>query len=148
MAESIPHVSDSRAQRDAELVILAVLGERLGVTLCKTSIPTANGGRVEIDGASPDRAVLVEVFAHHGKVLSGQSHKLAKDVLKLSWIREAVGASRAIIAIADPVVEQYLMRPTAWLTQAIADLGIEVVRVGIDAETSATVRQAQSAQYR
>lgn len=142
------HPSDSRAQRDAERVILAALSDRLGVPLAKTSIATANGGRVEIDGASPDLSVLVEIFAHQGKVLSGQGRKLAQDILKLTWIRQQASASRILLAIADPVVELYLGRPKAWLTQAIIDLGVEVVRIELDAAVSHGLQRAQADQYR
>ncbi|MGW9111844.1 hypothetical protein [Microbacterium sp. NPDC055683] len=109
---------------------------------------TANGGRVEIDAASADLSVLVEIFAHHGKVLSGQGRKLAQDVLKLTWIRQQTGATRIVLAIADPMVELYLTRPKAWLAQAIADLGVEIIRVELDAEMTAALEAAQLTQYR
>lgn len=128
--------------------MLGALEESLGVPLAKTSIATANGGHVEIDAASSDLSVLVEIFAHRGKVLSGQGRKLAQDVLKLTWIRERAGAERIVLAIADPAVELYLTRPKAWLTQAISDLGVEVIRVELDAETTAALERAQVTQYR
>lgn len=53
-----------------------------------------------------------------------------------------------MLAIADPVVEAYLMRPKAWLTQAISDLGVEVVRIELDSETTAALDAAQVTQYR
>lgn len=148
MTSATPHPSDSAAQRDAEEVILAVVAERLGVELLKASIPTRNGGRVEIDGATDDRSVLVEVYARQGALAGAQPKKLATDALKLTWIGKEVHAERLILAVADERVESYLRRPSAWLTQALVDLGVEVIRVDVDTATSEALQQAQRAQYR
>lgn len=71
MTASQTHPSDSLAQRDAEVVIIAALSTQLGVPLAKTSIPTGNGGRVEIDGANADTTILVEAYAHQGALRGG-----------------------------------------------------------------------------
>lgn len=97
---------------------------------------------------SPDGQTLVEVFAHHGRVRTGQSHKLAKDILKLVWLRMQRPQARIVIAIADLDVERYLSRPTAWLTEAIKDLRVDIVRIDLDEVTAAAIRAAQIAQER
>ncbi|WP_341578289.1 hypothetical protein [Microbacterium schleiferi] len=66
------------------MLIIAALGERLDVALTKTSIPTGNGGRVELDGATEDLSILVEAYAHQGALRGGQHKKLATDALKRS----------------------------------------------------------------
>ncbi|HKT58030.1 MAG TPA: hypothetical protein VJR25_14805 [Microbacterium sp.] len=142
------HPSDSLAQRDAEVVIIAALSAKLGARLGKVSIPTANGGRVEVDGATEDLSVLVEAYAHQGGLRGGQPKKLATDALKLTWIGRQVGAKRLILAVADERVEAYLRRPTAWLTQALIDLGVEVISVDLDDATSSALLAAQTVQYR
>jgi len=142
------HPSDSLPQRDAELVIIAALSAKLGVSLAKSSIPTGNGGRVELDGASPDLNVLVEAYAHQGVLRGGQPKKLATDALKLTWIGRQVGATKLILAVADEQVEAYLRRPKAWLTQALIDLSVEVVCIDLDDATAAALRTAQTVQYR
>lgn len=143
-----PHASDSLAQRDAELLIVAGLSARIGVPLSKTSVPSGNGGRVELDGADADFKVLVEAYAHQGALRGAQPKKLATDALKLSWIGRRIGAHRLILAVADAQVEAYLRRPTAWLTQALEDLGIEIICVDLDEATAETLRAAQEMQYR
>ena len=148
MADLESHPSDSRAQRDAELVIIAALSQELGLDLAKASVLTGNGGRVEIDGATADLKVLVEVYARQGALSGAQPKKLATDALKLTWIGGQVGADRLILAVADEQVESYLRRPTAWLTQALIDLGVEVIRVQLDEATSLALRMAQTGQYR
>ncbi|WP_426320724.1 hypothetical protein [Microbacterium sp. E-13] len=142
------HPSDSLAQRDAETVIIAALSTELGAALGKTSIPTGNGGRVEVDGASADLTILVEAYAHQGALRGGQPKKLATDALKLTWIGRQVGAKRLILAVADERVEAYLRRPRAWLTQALTDLGVEVIRVDLDDATESALVAAQTVQYR
>jgi len=142
------HPSDSRAQRDAEVVIVAALSEQLNVPLRKLSVPTGNGGRVEFDGASDDRTVLVEAYAHQGALRGAQPKKLATDALKLSWMGGRLGAKRLVLAVADEQVEAYLRRPSAWLTQALIDLGVEVIRVDVDDATAAALQEAQTTQYR
>ncbi|MGW9113101.1 hypothetical protein [Microbacterium sp. NPDC055683] len=145
---AVDHPSDSKAQRDAEVVILASLSEQIAVPLSKASIPTGNGGRVEIDGASDDLSVLVEVYARQGTLAGAQPKKLATDALKLTWIGAHVGAKRLILAVADARVEAYLRRPTAWLTQALIDLGVEVIRVEVGEATAEALHRAQQTQYR
>lgn len=142
------HPSDSLAQRDAEVIIIAALSAELGVTLGKASIPTGNGGRVEVDGATEDLSILVEAYAHQGVLRGGQPKKLATDALKLTWIGRQTGAKRLILAVADERVEAYLRRPRAWLTQALVDLGVEVIRVDLDDATSSALVAAQTVQYR
>ncbi len=148
MAIDAAHPSDSLAQRDAEVIIIAALSAKLGVPLAKSSIPTGNGGRVELDGASKDFSILVEAYAHQGVLRGGQPKKLATDALKLTWIGRLVGATRLILAVADEQVEAHLRRPKAWLTQALIDLDVEVVRVELDDATAAALRTAQTVQYR
>ena len=148
MAIDAAHPSDSLAQRDAEVIIVAALSAKLGVPLAKSSIPTGNGGRVELDGASKDFSILVEAYAHQGVLRGGQPKKLATDALKLTWIGRLVGATRLILAVADEQVEAHLRRPKAWLTQALIDLDVEVVRVELDDATAAALRTAQTVQYR
>ncbi|WP_127817685.1 hypothetical protein [Microbacterium sp. CPCC 204701] len=148
MAIDEAHPSDSRAQREAEVAIIAALSARLGQPLAKTSVPTGNGGRVELDGATGDLSILVEAYAHQGTLRGSQPKKLATDALKLTWIGRQVKAKRKILAVADQEVESYLQRPKAWLTQALIDLGVEVVRVNLDDATVDTLRTAQTVQFR
>lgn len=142
------HSSDSRAQREAEVTIIAALSAQLGQPLAKTSVPTGNGGRVELDGATDDLTVLVEAYAHQGALRGSQPKKLATDALKLTWIGRQLEAKRLILAVADAEVESYLRRPKAWLTQALIDLEVEVIRVDLDDATVDALRNAQTVQFR
>ena len=141
-----PHVSDSLAQRNAEPLIIAAVAAYVGVPLAPARITFEDGVRVEIDGASEDRAVLVEAYAHTGVLRGGQPKKLATDAFKLTWAGRKLGSTRLIVAVIDEEVEQYLLRPKAWLTAAMRDSAVEVVRVDIDESARARVAAAQRLQ--
>lgn len=140
------HASDSLAQRDAEPLIIEAVAAFVGTPLSPSKIDMGDGVRVEIDGASRDRSILVEAYAHVGKLVGAQPKKLATDAFKLVWAGRKLRASRLIIAVIDEEVEAYLRRPTAWLTAALLDGKVEIVRVTIDSEAHARVTAAQALQ--
>ncbi|WIB65296.1 hypothetical protein [Curtobacterium sp. MCBD17_040] len=144
---SLPHPSDSLAQRDAERFIVAAVADDVGVSLVTTRVDLGGGVRAEFDGASEDRSVVVEAFAHVGALRGAQPKKLATDAFKLTWAGRRVGASRLIIAVLDERVEAYLRRPRAWLTAALLDAGVEVLRVDVDPAVLSRVEAAQRAQF-
>jgi len=145
-AVSTAHASDSLAQRDVEPLIIAAIAEHVGAPLAPARIEFEDGVRVELDGASEDRTVLVEAYAHVGALRGGQPKKLATDAFKLLWAGRKLEATRLVIAVIDVEVEQYLMRPKVWLTAALRDSGVEGVKVAIDGEAHARVEAAQRLQ--
>ena len=142
------HPSDARAQRAAEPLIISAVASHLGIPLRPTRVDLGQGVRVEIDGASADLSVLVEAYAHVGELRGAQPKKLATDAYKLVWTARRINAKRLIIAVADSAVEAYLLRPKAWLTAALQDSQVEVIRVSIDADAQAQVVEAQRIQFR
>lgn len=74
-----PNAADSGVQRAAEVVMLKVLSDQLGVELTPTRLSHASGARVELDGAAPDLSVLVECWAHRGPAKVAQKYKLVND---------------------------------------------------------------------
>jgi hypothetical protein len=85
---------------------------------------------------------------HIGKLKSARSKKLTTDAFELAWARGKRGASRLTIAVADVETERYLLRPRAWLTAALRDAGVEVIRVDLNEALRASVAIAQDRQYR
>ncbi|WP_188701046.1 hypothetical protein [Microbacterium nanhaiense] len=106
------HASDSTEQRLAEVPIIAAVSGMLGIPLASARIPI-DGVRVEIDGASEDRSVLVEAYAHIGTVKGAQRHKVANDAFKLAWAGQKLRSQRLIIAVAGEDAAAYLKRPGA-----------------------------------
>jgi hypothetical protein len=140
----------SQEQRDAERVMLDVLGEQLKVILEPAVITVPSGARVEVDGADEDRTVLVECWAHQGPPKSAQRHKVLTDALKLTWISSTIyPRPRLYLCLSDILAARPFM-PTAksWAAQALKDLDVTVVVVDLPAELRETIKQAQQRQYR
>jgi len=147
MTDITLHASDSTEQRTAEIAIIAAVSEIVGVPLAPARIKI-DDARVEIDGASDDRSVLVEAYARIGALRGGQPKKLATDAFKLAWAGEKLGAQRRIIAVAGEEADAYLRRPGAWLTAALRDANVEIVHVPLTPELVASLTHAQTRQYR
>lgn len=56
----------SSEQRDAERIVLDLLGQDLGLSLEPARIALPSGARIEVDGTDAGRTVLVECWAHRG----------------------------------------------------------------------------------
>lgn len=147
MADEASHVSDSSEQRAAEIAIIAAVSKLVGEPLAPARIQL-DGARVEIDGASKDRTILVEAYARIGPLRGGQPKKLATDAFKLAWAGKKIDAQRLIIAVAGEGSDDYLRRPGAWLTAALHDANIEVIRVDLDHDVRESLTAAQVRQYR
>lgn len=101
---------------------------------------------IDVDGASADEKHLIEITAQVGTPKPAQAHKLATDILKHGWAREAVGAQRCAIVTWSDEVKAYLERPGAWLTAARVSHGIDVLLVQRDDEAFAAVLAARAGQ--
>jgi hypothetical protein len=103
---------------------------------------------VQVNGASDDNAVLVEITAHVGRVRGAQGHKLAADAFKLIWVSSRLGSTRRILAVVDDEVAAYLRHPKAWLTTAREDNQVEVIQVQLQESVRDSIVAAQKMQYR
>lgn len=124
----VPKAGDSTAQRAAEAGMLADASAVLGVSLMPGRV-VIGGAAIDVDGVSPDRSVLVEIYAAIGTPRGSQPKKLATDILKLGWARRQLGVERCVVVTWDADVEVYLNRPRAWLTAARVEAGVEVLLV-------------------
>ena len=94
----------SREQRDAERIMLDLLGQQLGRELNPARLAVPSGERVEVDGADADRSVLVECWAHQGPPKSAQRHKVLADAFKLTWVSTTMYPKpRLILCLSDPL---------------------------------------------
>ena len=138
---------DSREQREVEAVMVAALSKQLGVELAPQRVPLDGGVRVELDAASDDLSVLVEVWAHQGPVKSGQRTKVLTDAFKLAFVgRELGGARRLILLLSDDQAARKFAG--GWPAAALRQSGIEIRVVELDDETRNRVRAAQIRQRR
>jgi hypothetical protein len=138
----VAHLSDSSAQREAEPLILATLGAKLGVDLAPRRLSLPGGAQCDVDGVSADEMVLVEVFAHQGPLKGGQRGKIARDALKLITLGQHRAGARLILALADEASVKPLMAKS-WLAEALATFKVEVVLVEVDEATRTAIADAQ-----
>ncbi len=138
------HASDSSEQRNAEVVVLAALSAQIGVRLTPTTLRLPGGSRVDVDGVADDRSVLVEVFAHQGRLKGGQVHKVARDALKLITVaRDLPGPpARLIIAFADANAAS-MVSGKSWLAEALKTWGVEIFIAELPEELKASLTAAQ-----
>jgi hypothetical protein len=141
---------NSAEQRDAERVLLDLLGRDLGLALEPAAIVLASGARVEIDGCDASRTVLVECWAHQGPPKPAQRNKVLADALKLTWISTTIyPRPRLILCLSDPLAAApFLPSARSWAAQALQDLAITVHIVDLPDGTRERVRAAQRRQYR
>jgi hypothetical protein len=140
----------SLEQRDAERVMLDLLGRQLRLTLEPATITIPTGARVEVDGADADRTVLVECWAHQGSPKPAQRHKVLSDAFKLTWIsRTMYPHPGLILCLSDErAAAPFVPGAKSWAAHAFQDLGIRVVLVDLPGDVRERVRAAQIRQYR
>ncbi len=137
-------------QREAERVMLDLLGQRIGRPLEPARITLTSGTRVEIDGADEERSVLVECWAHQGPPKGGQRHKVLADALKLTWIASTLyPRPELVLCMSDPLASApFQPTSTSWAARALQDLGIQIELIELPVETRIAVTAAQARQYR
>ncbi|MDA0167029.1 hypothetical protein OM076_42605 [Solirubrobacter ginsenosidimutans] len=123
------------------------MADAIGVPLSKQRVDLANGTWCEVDGVSADGNVLVEAFAHQGKMIGSQPKKVSEDAFKLVTIAKTRTAARLMIAFADDVAAQSFMGKS-WKAEALRAWGIEVVVVELHGDIRAGISSAQVRQFR
>jgi hypothetical protein len=142
------HPGRSDVQQQVEPLAMNYLATELGVALEARQITVGDGPSIRVNGASANNAVLVELNTHIGPLKGSQPHKLTADAFKLIWAGSRLGAKRLILAVVGEETEKYLQRPKAWLTAALTDNHVEIVRVRLDEAVNDSIVEAQKRQYR
>lgn len=138
-----PHRSDSASQRNAEGLLLAALSEELGTPLQQSVRLALGSAVVEVDGASEDRGVLVEVFARIGRLKGAQLHKVSTDALKLVALGVEYPNARRIIVFASQEAADSIV---GWRAEVLTAQGIEPSVFQLDAAATAEIVAAQERQ--
>lgn len=139
------HQSDSAAQRSAEPLIRDGVAAVLGVSLEPESIKLPGGARADVDGVAQDYSVLVEIFAHQGRLKGGQFHKVARDALKLITLKRTYPDARLAIAFGDSDAAA-CVTGKSWLAESLRDWEVDVIVVELDESIRDGLRVAQVAQ--
>jgi len=80
------------------------------------------GSRVDVDGVSEDESVLVEIFAHQGRLRGGQYGKVARDALKLITLARTRPGSKLVLAFTDEDAAR-CVTGKSWLAEALKTWG-------------------------
>jgi hypothetical protein len=80
------------------------------------------------DGIDKGETVIVEVFAHVGKLKGGQFHKVSTDTLKLIAMRERHPDAKLILAFVD---QQAAASVVGWRAAVLEHCGIEKAVIDI-----------------
>lgn len=137
------HQSDSSVQRDAEALVLAGVSSQLGIPLNQKVRIDLDAAKVEVDGASADESLFVEVFARIGRLKGGQLHKVSTDTLKLVALSETRPEARLVLAFADQDAADSVV---GWRAAVLERRGIEKVVVSLSDQERATILVAQERQ--
>jgi hypothetical protein len=149
MTDGIPLAAgDSLEQREAELLLLALLGKRLGVRLIKRRFPVPDGKWLEIDGTVEEPPVLCEAWAHQGPAKGGQKHKVMTDAFRLLYASKFLPKPPRLILLFGDSEAAAQFQGTSWMAQVLRANGIDVVVVDLPEEVKRSLREAQRRQFR
>lgn len=148
MQEQCQSDGDSAEQREAELLLIAALGERIGINLCRHRFDLPAGGWLEIDGACEDPPVLCEAWAHHGTPKSAQKNKVMTDAAKLTFAAKLCPkVPRLILVFGDEQAAAHF-KGRSWMAQLLHASGVEVHVVELPEVMKSRILLAQKRQFR
>ncbi|GAA2237503.1 hypothetical protein N1031_11560 [Herbiconiux moechotypicola] len=117
--------SDRFGPDTPEAVASSALGTRLGVSLHGRRLTLADGTSVEVEAMDVAGSVIAQFVLNGGAMRSALRNKVAADLFKLVWVRQAlVPDARAVLCV-SPTVAAILAR-RGWLSAAARDLGVAV----------------------
>jgi hypothetical protein len=139
----------SHEQRAAEREMLDLLSQELGLELSVARLALPSGARMEIDGADPDRTVLVEAWAHQGEPKAAQKHKVLADALKLVYAADLFQERpHLILLMSDQAAARPFTAGRSWAADALRHCRIEVRVVTLQSDTRERILAAQERQRR
>lgn len=139
--------SKSLEQQNAETYISILSEELIGCPLERNAkVYLANGVHIEPDLYSESNRVVCEIYAHIGKLKTGQQHKISQDILKMLLLEQCKGVSfRKVMIVLDDEVEKYL-NGKSFIAESIRQFDIELKRVNLPIEIQENIVNAQARQ--
>jgi hypothetical protein len=136
----------SREQREAERLMLDLLGVHLGLPLQPATIGIPSGARVEVDGTDEKRTVLVECWSHLGPPKPAQRNKVLADAFKLSWVSSNLHPRpRLVLCFADrAAAAPFIPGGRSWAARALRDAGIGVMVIDLPDDVREDLLTAQT----
>ena len=134
------HPSHAATHIETEALILKAVAEQLGIPLRQGVDIEFADAVMKVDGAAEDESVLVEIFAHVGKLRGGQKHKVSTDALKLLALAESRPGAKLILAFADHEAASSI---SGWKKAVLDQRGIERIVVELSEQDRAALVAAQ-----
>ena len=117
----------------------------IGKELAPATVTFDTGAAVHVDGLAGDGSVLVEIFAHQGKLKGGQQKKVGLDAFKLITLGRSYPKAQLILAFADQEAAGYTLGK-GWLAEALTAWKVRVLVVELSEEERERIRAAQVTQ--
>jgi hypothetical protein len=118
----------STEQRNAERVMLDLLGQDLGIRLDPATITVASGERVEVDGTDTERTVLVECWATRDpqSPRNGTRSWPTCSNSTGSAAPSTPGHDGSCVSATPEAAAPFLPSTRSWAARALQDLDIDV----------------------
>ena len=144
--------SCSDVQQLVEKIMVNEFSHELGRELGRATIPIGNA-KVTVDGFHHGESclVLVEAWAHVGKVRKAQRDKVLGDMLKLALVTSALRRSDPTLKIesyllfADETAARFV-NGKGWPTLAAKEFGVASRVIPLSADVIETIKEAQCRQ--
>ena len=137
------HKSDSTEQIDAERYILGEIAKRESLNFDDY----ADLGIVASpDGINQQKKVMVEVYAHIGRLKGAQLHKVKADILKLAYIERKLGGNWKKIICYGCREAAFYLKGKSWAAEVAKALDIKVMVVPLSDEQKQNVLESQNLQ--
>ena len=139
--------SSSHEQREIEIYVFKKLEEMLQVSLqSNPKVILTEGVHIEPDFYSEEEKIVGEIFAHHGKLKVGQSHKVAQDILKMLLLDKMQGVTyRKYLVVCDKEIERALTGKSA-LAESIRQFDVQLVCIVLPEDLRDKILAAQNRQ--
>jgi hypothetical protein len=107
---------------------LEILGLELGVSLTEQELELPGGRKVKVDGVSPDRSVLAEVFARPTAPKGGAIGKVTRDALKLATLSSHLRTKPDLylVFVTQEASKPFLPESGKWEAAALQHFGIRI----------------------
>lgn len=145
------HLSDSKAQREAEEIIFENLKSKLKCNNLQSNarilISKENNIWICPDFYSEEKHIIGEIHTHLGKLKSAQLHKVEGDILKMLLFEKCHNGEqyRKMIVVCD--IEEYTqLSGNSFVAEAIRQFDIELYYVPLEQTLINEIKQAMQEQ--
>lgn len=107
--------------------MIEALQRRFAVSLSPAVITVDGDARFEVEAADAERTMFAQLVANTGEFKSPVRNRVAANLFKLSWIRQALFPSARHVLCVTPSAAPALAA-SGWTALATRDFGIQVLQ--------------------